>query len=173
MTVFIRTVFGLLVVLSGVATFACRNTVKVTEALDLSQTFLDTASLLFAIIGAWLALFFPRYFEQLFGGKADGAESSRKNVEMLRALLACLLLSGGVIVLNLAVAYAAPYRAVIVSGIGRPASLCALLSGCWLSFVFLVYCLVSALAPALEVLVRDDEKKADAERRARLHSRVE
>jgi hypothetical protein len=60
-----------------------------------------------------------------------------------------------------------------VSLIGRPLSLGALLAACWLSFVFLVYCLISALAPAAEVLVRDDDRKADAERRNRMQSRSE
>src|SRR5258708_37675200 len=110
----IRSVFVLIVLLSGVATFACRDMIQVSDARDLSGTFLDTASLIFAIIGAWLALFFPKYFEQMFAAKGGQANPDHKNIAMLRALLMCLLLSGAVILLNLGVAYAGPYRRVIV-----------------------------------------------------------
>jgi len=169
----IRSVFILIALLSGFATFACRDRIQVSDARDLSGTFLDTASLIFAIIGAWLALFFPKYFEQMFATESGRATPDRKNIAMLRALLVCLLLSGAVILLNLSVAYLGPYREVIVNLIGRTPSLCLLLGCCWLSFIFLAYCLISALAPAVVVLVQDARQESEAARRARKQGRSE
>lgn len=163
------------VILLALAGASCvwlfRFDISLSKSLDLSGTFLDTAALVFAIIGAWLALFFPDYFAKLFSKDQLPVVTDEANSANLRVLLGSLLLSGVVIVLNLTVAFFATYREVILQYFGLAAARTILLFSVYVSFLALVYCLLSAIAPAAEVLVRDKLHVRTKERMERLQGK--
>ncbi|MGG2396368.1 hypothetical protein ACJRW5_05375 [Pseudomonas sp. SH1-B] len=108
--------------ISFVATFVLRDTVLSVSYSDYKDTLsalLNISSIIFAIIGAWIAIIYPRAIGRAFKGvtPADKAlKDANTDASYLSELVEIVMVSAIVLMIVLFVHFAVPFARILISG---------------------------------------------------------
>ncbi len=139
------------------------KTVSVKDQLPLYKSLRDLSAIIFAIMGAWIAIIFPNALANIF--KTDTSRIKRSlEIQRIRLLTIPMFLSTGSIIISIGVEFFYPilkqlnfFLSISKTLRGFSYSLIAIL------FIIQIWCLIMALLPTQ--LISDDVKQKREEKK--------